>query len=130
MTILKQSFLSQKYELEDKIVKYYPNEIKYLENKLDSLELDNQKANENRGFSRMTINDIDYTEKKEAGIALLNACKSKKNKEDEVIGEYKKFKLELGFNTLLRTFTLTIRNWSSYTIELGDDVFRKYSKNR
>lgn len=122
--------MNQKYELEDKILKYYPNEIEYLKNKLKSLELDNQKVNENKGFSRMTIKDIDYTEKKEAGFALLNACKSKKNKDDEVIGEYKGFKLELEFNPFYNEFILAIKNWSSHTIELGDDVFRKYSKNR
>lgn len=130
LTILKQSFLSQKYELEDKILKYYPNEIQYLKNKVKSLELDNQRANENKGFSRMTIKNIDYTEKKEAGLALLNVCKSKRNKDDEVIGEYKGFKLELQFNRFYNKFILDIKNWASHTIELGDDAFRKYSKNR
>lgn len=130
LTILKQSFLSQKYELEDKILKYYPNEIQYLKNKVKSLELDNQRANENKGFSRMTIKNIDYTEKKEAGLALLNVCKSKRNKDDEVIGEYKGFKLELQFNRFYNKFILDIKNWASHTIEFGDDAFRKYSKNR
>ena len=116
--------------MEDKIVKYYPNEIRYLENRLEYLKLDNEKVIENQEFNKMTINGIDYTDKKEAGIALLNACKTKNSKEDEVIGEYKGFKLELGFDSFSRVFTLTMKNYSNHTIDLGDNALRKYSKNR
>jgi len=128
LKILKQSYLSQKYDLEDKINKTYPQNIKELEERINAYESDvkcleeNTKPNED-GFSKMLIKGIDYTDKETAGKKIIELCSKKTNSDLEYIGEYRGFNMLLGFNSLEKTFTLTMKNKASHSIELGTDVY-------
>ena len=128
LKLLKQSHLSQIYDLENKITKVYPQKIKELEESVKAHEYDKQHLEENTipnedGFSKMIIKGIEYTDKEQAGKALLKVCSEKQRKELENIGEYRGFKLELGFDSLSRDFTLNIRNKTNREIHLGSDVY-------
>lgn len=128
LKLLKQSHLSQIYDLENKITKVYPQKIKELEESVKAHEYDKQHLEENTipnedGFSKMIIKGIEYTDKEQAGKALLKVCSEKQSKELEDIGEYRGFKLELGFDSLSRDFTLNIRNKTNREIHLGSDVY-------
>jgi N12 class adenine-specific DNA methylase len=127
LKLLKQSFMGQKYDLQDRIAKYYPKEIKRLEDKIIALEKDikhleeNTKLNENE-FSPMTINDITYNDKAKAGQAILDVCHNKRNADLEHIGNYRGFDLELEYNRFDKVFNLKIKNEYSYYINLGSDI--------
>ena len=127
LKLLKQSFLGEKYDLQDRIAKFYPKEIKRLEDKIVALENDvkhlveNTKLNENE-FSPMIINDIKYNDKASAGQAILNACQNKKNADLEYIGNYRGFDLELEYNRFDKLFNLRIKNEYNYFINLGNDI--------
>lgn len=128
LKIVRQSYQSQIYDLQDKVARTYPNMIKELQEKVQALE-DDMKQLENNTipnadwFSKMIIKGIEYTEKEQAGKAILEACKTKTNPDLEDIGEYRGFRLELGFNSVEREFTMTIKNKYSYNIMLGSDVY-------
>lgn len=128
LRIVRQSYQNQIYDLEDKIVRTYPTQIKELEEKIRLLEDDVKQLEENTilnedGFSEMKIKNIEYTDKEQAGKAILEACKTKTNPDLEIIGEYRGFKLELGFNSIEKQFTMTMKNKYSYCIFLGSDVY-------
>lgn len=71
----------------------------------------------------MQLNGIEYANKEQAGKAILEICKSKTNPDNEEIGKYRGFRLELGFNSVEKQFTLTMKNKYSYSIFLGSDTF-------
>ena len=128
LKIVRQSYQSQIYDLQDKVARTYPNMIKELQEKVQALEDDMKQLENNTipnadGFSKMIIKGIEYTEKEQAGKAILEACKTKTNPDLEDIGEYRGFRLELGFNSVEREFTMTIKNNYSYNIMLGSDVY-------
>ena len=128
LKLLKQNYLGQIYELEDKIAKSYPKRINELEEKLTAYNTDLKVLQENDkpnadGFSKMILNGVEYTEKEKAGQTLLNICSKKTNADIEEIGEYKGFKLELSFNGLEKEFVITMKNRMSYNIDLGSDVY-------
>ena len=128
LKIVRQSYQSQIYDLEDKIARSYPNQIKEIQEKVDALEADVKQLEDNTipnedGFSKMTLKGIEYTDKEQAGKAILEVCKSKSNPDIEDIGEYRGFRLELGFNSVEKKFTMTMRNKYSYSIFLGSDTF-------
>lgn len=128
LKIVRQSYQSQIYDLEDKITRSYPNKIKEIQEKIQALEDDVKQLEENTilnedGFSKMKIKGVEYTDKEQAGKAILEACKTKMNPDLEEIGEYRGFKLELGFNSLEKQFTMTMKNKYSYSIFLGSDIY-------
>ena len=128
LKIVRQSYQSQIYDLEDKIARSYPNQIKEIQEKVDALEADVKQLEDNTipnedGFSKMILKGIEYTDKEQAGKAILEVCKSKSNPDIEDIGEYRGFRLELGFNSVEKKFTMTMRNKYSYSIFLGSDTF-------
>lgn len=123
LKLLKSNYLSQKYSLEDKIVKYYPREIRLLEERQTALEtdIDLYAQNKTDEFSGMTLQDKRFAEKKEAGAALIGICKTQTSPAEREIGEYKGFKLLLSYDILGKTFKLTLKGADSHTIELGAD---------
>lgn len=128
LKILRQSHLSQKYELESRITNYYPTEINKVECRIKEYETDIKHLKESTipnadGFSKMLIKGVECKEKEQAGNAILEACKNKKHPDNELIGEYRGFKLELGFDSITRRFMMTMKNKHSYTIDLGTDVY-------
>lgn len=125
LKLLKQNYLSEKYELEDKVIKYYPNEIKRLENRIEDMKEDIEVFNNNNtpdnSFEKMNIKGTDFTERKEAGEKIIEICKSMTNPEPLEIGEYKGFKIILSFDTVDRKFYASMKNNLSYKTELGSD---------
>lgn len=128
LKLLKQNHLSQIYDLEDRITKTYPQKIKEYEQKISNYEQDKKHLEEHtqpndEGFCKMIIKGAEYTKKEQAGKALLEACSQKQSKEYEEIGEYRGFKLELGFDPMAKVFTLNIKNNVNMEIDLGEDVY-------
>lgn len=125
LKLLKQNYLSEKYALEDKVIKYYPNEIKRLENRIEDMKEDievfNNNNTPNNSFEKMNIKGTDFTERKEAGEKIIEICKSMTNPEPLEIGEYKGFKIILSFDTMDRKFYASMKNNLSYKTELGSD---------
>lgn len=128
LKLIKQNFMSQKYELQDKIAKMYPQQITKLDEKIEAMEYDiialqNQANKNSDGFSPMTINNITYTEKEDAGKKLLKCCQSIKSFEETDIGEYKGFKMSLYFDSFNKLFTLKLKNKYNYSVDLGTDIY-------
>ena len=126
LRLLKQSFLSQKYDLQDKLAKTYPFEISRLTDKLNNIQNDFQFIKDNplqeNQFEPMTLNGITYPEKAGAGQALLNVCQKKTNADLEYIGNYRGFDMELEYNRFDKLFKLWLKREYSYDVELGNDI--------
>ena len=127
LKLLKQEFMNQKYSLQDKIIKYFPEEIARLNNKIGAMEEDTIKLQEYTkpnadGFSPMKINGITYTEKQEAGKKLLESIQDLKSMETREIGEYRGFTMEMSFDSINRNIRLKLKNKFSYSIDLGTDI--------
>lgn len=127
LKMLKQSFLSVKYDLEDKLLKYYPQEEKRYREYISKYEKDCERLKtipvSEEKFTKMKIGELVFSEKKPAGEAILEECRKMKNPEPKNIGEYKGFAMELSFDTVSRKYELTLRGHMSYRTELGKDVF-------
>ena len=126
LKLLKQEFMNQKYSLQDKIIKYFPEEIARLNNKIGAIEEDTIKLQEYTkpnadGFSPMKINGMIYTEKQEAGKRLLQSINDLKSMETREIGEYRGFTMEISFDSITRNVRLKLKNKFSYSIDLGVD---------
>ena len=133
LKLLKQNHLSQKYALEDKIIKFYPQEIKRFEERIDGYNSDIERAKNNTilnddGFSDMVIEDVYYSEKKAAGTAILAACKAMTSPEPKEIGSYRGFKLELSFETFEKQYVLTLVGSLRHSVPLGADIFGNISR--
>lgn len=128
LQLLKQNFLSQKYELENKILNSYPKEIKEMVTRILCYEQDIAREKENTPalrdhFPAMQIQGETYTEKKEAGKALVEACQSMKSPDEIPIGSYRGFMLGLFFNSFSKEYVLTLKGSQCYTVTLGSDIF-------
>ena len=126
LKLLKQSHLSQIYAIEDRIIKYYPNEIKRLETKISNLKEDIEllKSNttgEEIKFDKMIIQGKTYIDRMEAGNKILEICKGMTNPEPIELGEYKGFKTSIEFDKIGRTFNFILKNKLSYEVGLGTD---------
>lgn len=128
LNLLKSNYLSEKYELEDRIVKYYPQEISRLTARIQGVKKDIETAKahpkEKDGkFVGMIINDYNYTEKAEAGELIIEACKGKTSPEPSPLGEYRGFKTELLFDTFAHEYKVNIKGAYTHTVSLGTDVY-------
>ena len=126
LKLLKSNYLSQKYELQDKIIKFYPQEIARLQSRLQGLEQDSKTAEEHPKsvddkFVGMTILARTYDERLDAGNAILNACKAMKSPDPIPLGEYRGFKTELYFNTFERIYCVRIKGQTSKSVPLSED---------
>lgn len=128
LRLYKSNYLSEKYDLEDKIIKFYPQEIALLTARVEGLKADleiakaHPKGNED-SFVGMVINDYNYTEKAEAGQVIIEACKAKSTPEPTPLGEYRGFKMELEFNTVQRTYGINLKGHFTHSVTLGLDVY-------
>lgn len=127
LKLLKSSFMNEIYELEDKVIKFYPQEIQRLTEQIagagKDIECVNQYPKIEDKFYPMTIDGTAYTEKDKAGAALIERCKTMTSTDPAVIGEYRGFTMILSFDSYYKTHKMTLQNSRSYTIELGTDVF-------
>ena len=127
LRMLKSSFLSEKYALEDKIIKYYPQRIATLKTRLEGLTKDVETAkqhpkSDSDHFVGMTVSGVFYSEKADAGNAIIDACKSMSNPDAIPLGEYRGFKLELYFDTSERNYVVRVKGETSRNTPLGEDV--------
>ena len=128
LKLLKANHLSQKYQMEDQILKYLPQKIRGAEERIRGLQVDRDYLAENTrpnadGFSPMVIEGTTYTEKKAAGSALLAVCQAMKSPDAVPLGEYRGFAMELYFESFSREYRVTLKHELRYTVSLGTDVF-------
>ncbi len=127
LKLIKSNFMSQIYDLEDKVIKHYPQQIAELTARISGLEADIQVAQQHPKqedkFNPMTIDGLGYFEKEKAGNALIERCKKLTNEEPVPIGDYRGFTMLLSFDTFYKKFYMTLKNELSHKIELGADVF-------
>jgi N12 class adenine-specific DNA methylase len=123
LKLAKANYLSQKYELEDRILKYYPQKIKLIEERIDCLEKDINAVVPQKEFVEMTIKDMKITDKKQAGQAILLACQQLKSQEEITIGNYRGFEMKLRYDSFHNEHILTLKKHLSYPVELGNDVY-------
>lgn len=129
LKLLKQSYLSEIYRLEDMIAKYYPNRIQTLEQDIKNTEIDINTIQEKTDieneekFSPMKLKDTLYSKKETAGKTILEICKTKEKKEKEEIGEYRGMKMSLEIDISRQEFKLTLKGESEYSVYLGSDVY-------
>lgn len=128
LKLIKASHLSQKYALEDKIIKDFPQRISTLEQRIAGYEADIATCEANTkpgsdGFCPMEINGVVYTEKKAAGTAILEACKAMTNPDPISIGHYRDFEMELFFESFSKEYRLSLKGAITHTASLGTDVF-------
>ena len=128
LKLLKSNFLSEKYSLEDKIIKYYPQRITSLENRINGLTADVETAKQHPKptddrFVGMEVKGVFYSEKAEAGKAIIAACKEMTSPAPVPLGRYRGFETELSFDTTERFYCVTIKGETGKQVSLGDDVF-------
>ena len=126
LRLLKSSFLSEKYALEDKIIKFYPQEIARRSDVIAGLKSDIERVAEypkpsDETFIGMTVKGAFYSEKADAGNAILEACKEMTNPEPIPLGEYRGFTMELYFEA--REYKVRLKGELGYPVTLGTDTF-------
>ena len=128
LKLLKSNFLSEKYALEDKVIKYYPQRITALENRIEGLKQDVETAKQHPKptddrFVGMEVKGVFYSEKAEAGKAIIEACKQMNSPDPISLGKYRGFDTELLFNSTERTYEVKLKGATSRNITLGDDAY-------
>ena len=127
LKLLKSNFLSEKYALEDKIIKYYPQRITALENRIEGLKQDVETAKQHPKptddrFVGMEVKGVFYSEKADAGKAIIEACKQMNSPDPIPLGKYRGFETELLFNTAERNYEVRLKGATSRNVPLGDDA--------
>jgi N12 class adenine-specific DNA methylase len=126
LKMLKSNFLSEKYGLEDKVIKFYPQQIAYLKSRVEGLRKDVETAKlhpkpiDEQPLG-MTVSGVSYSEKAEAGQAIINTCKSMNSPDAIPLGEYRGFQMELYFDTVQRNYVVKLKGETSRDVPLGDD---------
>ena len=127
LKMLKSNFLSEKYGLEDKVIKFYPQQIAYLKSRVEGLTTDVETAKSHpkpidEQPLGMMVSGVSYSEKAEAGQAIINACKSMNSPDAIPLGEYRGFQMELYFDTVQRNYVVKLKGETSRDVLLGDDA--------
>lgn len=126
LKMLKSNFLSEKYGLEDKVIKFYPQQIAYLKSRVEGLTTDVETAKlhpkpiDEQPLGMM-VSGVSYSEKSEAGQAIINTCKSMNSPDAIPLGEYRGFQMELYFDTVQRNYVVKLKGETSRDVPLGDD---------
>lgn len=128
LKLLKSNFLSEKYALEDKIIKYYPQRITALENRIEGLKQDVETAKQHPKptddrFVGMEVKGVFYSEKADAGKAIIEACKQMNSPDPIPLGKYRGFETVLLFNTAERNYEVRLKGATSRNVPLGDDAY-------
>ena len=127
LKMLKSNFLSEKYGLEDKVIKFYPQQIAYLKSRVEGLTKDVETAKSHpkpidEQPLGMMVSGVSYSEKAEAGQAIINTCKSMNSPDAVPLGEYRGFQMELYFDTVQRNYVVKLKGETSRDVPLGDDA--------
>lgn len=123
LKLAKANYLSQKYDLEDKIIKYYPQKIKSIRTRIEGLENDIKDLKPQKEFQQIKIKDMLIVDKKQAGNAIILACKGYDGQDKKYIGEYRGFDLYIQFNSLSQYYIMSLKKELYYPVELGNDVY-------
>ena len=128
LQLLKQSFLNQKYEMEDKVAKYFPEKIRQQELLIRQYEEDIRQVKahtptDREAFPVMQIGEHFYTEKKEAGQAIIDACKAMKSPEPVPLGSYRGLSMELSYSSVSQEFVIALHGKGTYKVPLGTDIY-------
>ena len=126
LKLMKANHTSQKYRLEDNIAKHYPQQITILKECISGMQADIQTAKANLPVDKeqfsMKEGDKLYTDKKEAGTALVEMCKEIKTvNAPAVIGEYAGFKMAVSFDAFNQKFVMNLKGQLSHNLEVGSD---------
>jgi N12 class adenine-specific DNA methylase len=127
LRVLKQSYLSEHYDLEDRVLKHYPEEIKRYEECIAGYERDTALAEKNKPragekFFPMTLKGVIYTEKADAGEMLLAVCKENPLSQAVMIGSYRGFGMEVFYDTLEAHYCVNLCGARKHKIDLGSDT--------
>ena len=127
LKVLKQSYLSEHYDLEDRVLQYYPQTIKKFEERIAAYEKDAALAEQHKPqgedkFCPMTLKGVTYQEKADAGEMLLAVCKENPLSNPVEIGSYRGFKMEVFYDTVNAHFCLNLCGAGRYKVELGTDA--------
>lgn len=127
LNMLKASYLSQKYALEDMVLKKYPEAIARLTERIAGYEQDVQLADAHpkpqEGFVGITILDLPYADKEAAGKAILDVCTKMTGSDAVFLGQYRGFSLVLSYDGPSNEYRMTMKGTLSHTAVLGADVF-------
>lgn len=127
LKMLNASHLSQRYELEDKILKFYPQEISRLNERISGYTADIARREGNtpakkEDFPPMQIHGTVYTEKAEAGKALIEACKQLQSSDPVSIGSYRGFEMQLFYEAFSKEYRVALKGALTHTASLGTDI--------
>ena len=126
LKVLRSDYQNQKYRLEDKLLKHYPEEIQKAKNRIAALKNDAQIADahpqDKENFCGMTIKGMVFDEKKAAGERLMLACKEMPNADMMLLGTYRGFELNIRFDSFKNEHQAVLRAELSYPVSLGDDA--------
>ena len=128
LRLLKSSFLSQRYALEDRIHREFPQKLAALEQRRTGLQKDiahrDEYTHKNAdGFAPMVIDGVCITEKKAAGNAILAACQAMTSPDPVPLGQYRGFSMSLSFDSLAKAYVISLKNELTHTVHLGTDIF-------
>ncbi|MDE7425919.1 MAG: DUF3849 domain-containing protein [Lachnospiraceae bacterium] len=126
LKLLKANHTSQKYRLEDNIAKHYPQQIAAMKERIAGYQADIQTYTQNKPADKetfsMKIGNRVFTDKKEAGAALIDMCRSAKQPNMAVtIGEFQGFKMKVSFDSFFSKFTINLKGSLSHEVEIGAD---------
>ena len=127
LRLLKSSYLSEKYALEDKIIKYYPKKIAQTKEMIIGLESDLKRANEHPKptddhFVGIEVQGVFFSERVDAGQKIIEACTKMTSPDPISLGKYRGFDLELSFEAFEKVYQVKIKGDTSRTISLGTDA--------
>jgi len=126
LKVLRSDYQNQKYRLEDKLLKHYPEEIQKAKNRIAALKNDAQIADahpqDKENFCGMTIKGMVFDEKKAAGERLMLACKEMPNADMMLLGTYRGFELNIRFDSFKNEHQIVLRGELCYPVPLGDDA--------
>ena len=133
LKLMKANHTSQKYRLEDNIAKHYPQQITILKERISGMQADIQTAKSNLPVDKeqfsMKVGDKLYTDKKEAGTALVEMCKEIKTvNAPAVIGEYAGFRMAVSFDAFNHKFVMNLKGQLSHNLEVGSDPLGNISR--
>lgn len=132
LKVSKANHQSQQYSVEDSVRKHFPERIVKTEQRIAGLKRDLSHLKEqpivSEGMSPMTIMNHNYTDKEEAGKALLLACKNVKAKDRVDIGSYKGFDMSLSYDSFSQEFHLDLQRELTYTVTLGTSEIGNISR--
>ena len=127
LRVLKQSYLSEHYYLEDRVLKYYPQTIKEYEKRIAGYENDAALAEQHKPqgedkFCPMTLKGVTYTEKAAAGEMLLAICKDYPMSAATEIGSYRGFRIEIYYDTVNAHYCMNLCGKAKHKVDLGSDA--------